>query len=270
MRKKRIYFILSGENLFHPNYLYRIINQWDKNKFKAVGITIAKERYRKGILYSVKQQFGLWGMTGFLFIAASNYTKAALSKLNIGKSSSIKKIAKDNKIPLTESENVNDLAHINYLKKRGVDIIISSNGQIFKNDLLNLPKIACINRHSALLPSYGGVLPVFWAMLNKENEFGITIHHMVEKIDKGKILFQIPITLDRKNSLFANYTVAFDKSIRATIKALDNLLDNKTIKANGKSSYFSFPDDKTIKKFKGSNNAFSFKDIFKFKNFLLL
>lgn len=47
-----------------------------------------------------------------------------------------------------------------------------------------------INKHCSILPTYVGVLPVFWAMLHDEESQGVTIHRMSEEIDKGEILAQ--------------------------------------------------------------------------------
>jgi len=153
--------------------------------------------------------------------------------------------------------------HLNHLKKKKPDIIISSCGQIFKKELLSLPKVACINRHSALLPKYGGVLPIFWAMYNNEKSFGVSIHYMVEKVDQGNVIFQKKISFDHQKSLFTNYVIAFQESIQATIKSLDNLNKNKIIKkfSPNNKQYFSYPKSADIYKFKKKHKVFSLDDL---------
>src|SRR3972149_112701 len=220
--KKRLYFILSGENLFHPYYFKQTYDNLDKNKFEVIGVSIPEERYRNGFLNFLKYQVNLWGIKGFLFIAFMSNIYKTLDILKLKSTLSIKTIATIHNIPVIKVENVNGVKHLNYLKTLNIDVIISSNGQIFKEQLLNLPKIACVNRHTALLPEYGGCMPVFWAMYNKEQEFGVSLHYMVEEIDKGDILYQEPIPLNNKNSMFCNYIIAFDKSVNVTIKSLDN------------------------------------------------
>lgn len=261
--KTRLYFILSDENLFHTHYLLGVIKTLDTKAYKITGITLALDMYKKGYVNFLNQQLHLWGVLGFLFIALMSTIRRFLSKLGIKKTFSITGIADLYKIPVVESYNVNDKEHIKYLKKLNIDIIISSNGHIFKKEILNLPKIACINRHTALLPKYGGVLPVFWAMYHNESKFGVSVHYMVLEIDKGDILYQTVIPLNKHNSMFKNYILAFDLSIDVTVKALYNIKNKKIMKHNllSEKSYFSFPSFETINEFKNKYNTFLLIDI---------
>lgn len=257
---------MADENLFHPRYVLKLIQNLG-NQYQIIGITLTKDSYKKGFLDFLKQQLYLWGILGFIYIAFMSSLRGLLDKFNLIDNLSLQNIAKKNKIKYIESFNVNEKKHLEYLKNSKIDIIISSCGHIFRKELLDLPKIACINRHSALLPKYGGVLPVFWAMYFGEKEFGVSVHYMVEKIDQGSILSQIKIPLKKENSLFKNYILAFDKSVKAVIDALKNVR-NRKIAAHfypNEKQYFSFPSFKEIDKFKAmGNKTFSRKDIFNF------
>lgn len=57
-------------------------------------------------------------------------------------------------------------------------------------ELLNLPRLGCINAHPALLPKYRGPEPVFWQLMNGETQIGMTIHRMDAEFDTGPILAQ--------------------------------------------------------------------------------
>lgn len=261
---KRIYLILSGENLFHPHYFEGLLKTYDRKLYKIVGVSIPKEKFKKGLLNFLIYQSNLWGPFGILFIISITILFRLLAQLNIKQNCSIQSIAKKYDIPIIEVDNVNSQKHLSYLKSLKIDIIISSNGQIFKGDLLKIPRIACINRHTALLPKYGGCMPVFWAMMHNEEAYGVSIHYMVKEIDKGDILYQETIPLLKMNSLFYNYIVAFDKSITITLKALDNLMQGKIVKKykpNNK-EYFKDPTLEYIKKIKNKNSTFNLRDIF--------
>lgn len=261
---RKLYFILADENLFHPKFFLKLLKKLNQN-YEVVGITLAKDTHKSGLINFIKQQLNLWGVIGFLYIGMKSFIYLILEKLNNKNSLSLKSIARKNNIKYVESFNVNDESHLEYLKKLKIDIIISSCGHIFKKDLLKLPKIACINRHSALLPKYGGVLPVFWAMVFEEKKFGVSIHYMVDKIDQGDILSQIEIPLKRENSLFKNYLLAFEKSVDAIILALENLDKNRIAVRflPNEKQYFSFPSNEKIKELKEKGfKTFSLKDIF--------
>lgn len=257
-----IYMILADENLFHPYYLRGMIKSFKKNGHNLVGITLAKDKYKHGFINAVYQQINLWGLYGFGFIAVISVMRIILHRLRMDDNSTVKGVARNYEIPIMESFNVNNSDHIIYLKSKKIDVIISSCGHYFKKELLKLPRIACINRHSSLLPKYGGVLPVFWAMKNNETEFGVSIHYMVEKIDQGNIISQNKIRLNKKNSLFLNYMFAFDSSIGATEQALVNIKKHKIVGKfkPGKKEYFSFPTKKDIDEFKTKFDTFALTD----------
>lgn len=261
--KKNLYFILAQENLFHPYYFEKVLQCLDRKKFRVVGVTVAKERYKKGFVHSAIKQRDLWGTVGFCTIAILSSLTSLLTVCRLKKNGSIKSICRARCIPYIESLNVNERQHLIYLRKYNIDIIISSNGHIFGSELLYLPRIACINRHTALLPKYGGVMPVFWAMLNREKAFGVSVHYMVEEIDKGDILYQIRIPFTTQNSLFRNYINGFEKSVDATIRALSNVLQGKIVRRYRKNAreYFHFPNHDEMHMFHQRHVAFRLSDI---------
>lgn len=262
--RKKIYLIMADENLFHPLFVSRLIKAIG-NDYQIVGITKTLDSYKSGFFNFLKQQLHLWGYVGFLYIGLMTFVYSLLDKLNLKSDLSLRSIAAKNNLKYTETFNVNEEKHLKYLEKLKIDVIISSCGHIFKKDLLKLPKIACINRHTALLPKYGGVLPVFWAMYFEEKKFGVSIHYMLEKIDQGDIISQVEIPLMKENSLFKNYRLGFDKSVDALILALENLKKKKIVSRfySNEKQYFSFPVIKNIQGFRAKGyKSFSYKDIF--------
>jgi methionyl-tRNA formyltransferase len=59
---------------------------------------------------------------------------------------------------------------------------------IFREPLLSLPRFGIYNIHSGILPSYGGILAPFRAMLNGERVVGATLHQIDADIDTGPIV----------------------------------------------------------------------------------
>lgn len=69
-------------------------------------------------------------------------------------------------------------------------IVVAAYGKILPPDILSLPRLGCVNVHSSLLPKYRGAAPINWAILNGEEETGVTIMYMAEGLDTGDILAQ--------------------------------------------------------------------------------
>jgi methionyl-tRNA formyltransferase len=65
---------------------------------------------------------------------------------------------------------------------------------------LEVPKLAAINGHPALLPRYRGPSPVSWAIRNGEREIGYTWHRMDADLDTGPILAQGSVALEDAHS----------------------------------------------------------------------
>jgi methionyl-tRNA formyltransferase len=77
-------------------------------------------------------------------------------------------------------------------------IIVAAYGQILPGWLLRSARIAAINIHGSLLPRYRGAAPVAWAIINGEENTGVTTMMMQEELDSGPILLQqsVPILID--------------------------------------------------------------------------
>lgn len=76
------------------------------------------------------------------------------------------------------------------------DIIITcAYGQIIPKEILDYPRLGCINVHASLLPKYRGGAPIHWCLLNGEEKTGVTIMYMAEKMDNGDIISQKEYTI---------------------------------------------------------------------------
>ena len=69
-------------------------------------------------------------------------------------------------------------------------ILVVAYGKFLPNEVLNLPRLGCVNLHASLLPKYRGPAPIQWALLNNEKEVGVTSHFMSEAMDAGDILLR--------------------------------------------------------------------------------
>ena len=69
-------------------------------------------------------------------------------------------------------------------------IVVMAYGQILPRDVLEIPKIACLNLHASLLPRWRGAAPIQAALAGGDPETGITVMYMDEGLDTGDILLQ--------------------------------------------------------------------------------
>ena len=75
-------------------------------------------------------------------------------------------------------------------------IVVAAYGRILPQEILDDPQFGCINVHSSLLPKYRGAAPIHWAILNGDQETGVTIMHMALALDAGDIIAQRATPID--------------------------------------------------------------------------
>ena len=102
-------------------------------------------------------------------------------------------------IPLFQPEIVSALEFAPTLEAFHADLfVVVAYGEIIKQHLLDMPRLGCINVHASILPKYRGAAPIQHSIINGETETGVTIMHMVKKMDAGDIIqiCRVPIHED--------------------------------------------------------------------------
>ena len=67
-------------------------------------------------------------------------------------------------------------------------VVVVAYGKILPHDFLVYPKYGCINIHASILPKYRGASPIHYAVLNGDEETGVTAQQMNDGVDTGDIL----------------------------------------------------------------------------------
>ena len=136
---------------------------------------------------------------------------------------------KNNNIPdssIHNFENINDKKCLKLLNKFEADIfIVAGFSQIFKKEILSIPKLGTINLHAGKLPNYRGGSPLNWQLINCEKTFGISVIIMDEGIDTGNILAEALFKInddDDINNLHAKANKIFPQITLESIIKLKN------------------------------------------------
>lgn len=102
---------------------------------------------------------------------------------------SIEHIAKKNNLLLFQYSTITITEIIQIIKTLNIDlIIVVSCGLILSKEILNIPKLGCINVHGSLLPRWRGPAPIQRALEHGDTTTGISIIKMDTGIDTGQIL----------------------------------------------------------------------------------
>jgi len=107
-----------------------------------------------------------------------------------------------------------------FIKSLNADLaIVVAYGQIIPKEYLNLTKKGFINIHGSILPKWRGAAPIQRSIMNLDNETGISIMKMNEKLDSG------PVSNTYKIKLNQNFN-AREISEKLALLAADKILDN--------------------------------------------
>jgi len=79
-------------------------------------------------------------------------------------------------------------------------IVVMAYGQILPRDVLEIPRLACLNLHASLLPRWRGAAPIQAAIAAGDRETGITVMYVDEGLDTGDILLQHKIEIIPRNT----------------------------------------------------------------------
>jgi methionyl-tRNA formyltransferase len=84
-----------------------------------------------------------------------------------------------------------------WLREQNVDVaLVVAYGRILPQEVLDAPRLGCVNVHASLLPKLRGAAPITWAVVRGEPETGVTLMQMDAGMDTGAMLeqFSTPIT----------------------------------------------------------------------------
>jgi methionyl-tRNA formyltransferase len=140
--------------------------------------------------------------------------------------SPIKVAAEDEQIPVLQPERARGDAFLAELRALEPEIsVVAAYGQILQRAVLDVPPLGSINVHASLLPALRGAAPINWAIRLGHERTGITIMRMVEKMDAGPIIHQVPEPIGDEETASDLWSRLSELGAEALVEALA-LLEN--------------------------------------------
>jgi methionyl-tRNA formyltransferase len=103
--------------------------------------------------------------------------------------SPVKQCAQAHSIPVEQPVNFRDDATIEHLRAYQPDVmVVAAYGLILPQQVLDIPRMGCINIHASLLPRWRGAAPIQRSILAGDTETGVTIMKMEAGLDTGPML----------------------------------------------------------------------------------
>jgi methionyl-tRNA formyltransferase len=252
----RVAFVAPEEPSIIPLFFERVLPSLDG---AIVAVAVVSPIYRGSTWTSQALRFiRAFGVTEFLREGGAFGVNKGLDLVKrasgVGRFHSIRSMARQHRIPVLSPDDVNDPAFLGQLRSLDPDLIVSvSCPQIFKEELLSLPRRGCVNVHSGMLPEYRGMLPTFWVLANGESRTGVTAHFMAPGIDGGDIILQRPIEIEPDDTLRSLMVKAKTKAAEVVLDTI-SLFDAGPVPTQPNpvelGSYHSFPTRADVARFR--------------------
>ncbi|MFD7548828.1 methionyl-tRNA formyltransferase [Streptomyces sp. NPDC059578] len=144
-------------------------------------------------------------------------------------SDSVADLAAEHDVPVVIRNRPDDEELLQRLKEAEPDIIVANNWRTWiPPQIYALPRHGTLNVHDSLLPKYAGFSPLIWALINGEQEVGVTAHMMDETLDAGDIVDQRAVTVEPTDTATDLFHKTVDLIAPVTIGALDLIASGQT------------------------------------------
>lgn len=112
--------------------------------------------------------------------------------------SPVKEYASEKGLRIFQPEFVkNNSEFVKEIQDLNPDVIcVVAYGKILPKELLEIPKLGCINLHGSILPKYRGAAPIQWAVLNGDKTTGVTTIYMDEGMDSGDMILKQEVEIE--------------------------------------------------------------------------
>lgn len=191
MNDLRLHIITEEDPFYIPVFFREFFAHLPRDGFVVTGVDITPPLNQRTRGKLARRLYEFYGPVDFARLGTRYATvrlKDALLPFE-GWDGTLPRLLAREGIPSRYVARVNDPGYVAEVRAQAPDLLISvAASQIFKAELLSVPRLAAINIHTGTLPRYRGMMPVFWQLYDGQPEIGITIHTMTLDVDLGQVL----------------------------------------------------------------------------------
>lgn len=142
-------------------------------------------------------------------------------------SSPVKEFAISKNLKIYQPEKVrNNVEFIEEIKALQPDVIcVVAYGKILPKEILDIPRLGCINVHGSLLPKYRGAAPIQWAVINGEKITGITTMYMDVGMDTGDMILKEEVNIGEDETTGELWNKLSEVGAKLLVKTLNQIED---------------------------------------------
>ncbi|MGT2888242.1 methionyl-tRNA formyltransferase [Streptococcus didelphis] len=148
---------------------------------------------------------GLIDDSNYDILAVVTQPDRAVGRKKVLNMTPVKEVALEHNIPVYQPKKLSASKELEEILTLGADgIVTAAFGQFLPMKLIHSVDFA-VNVHASLLPKYRGGAPIHYALINGEDEIGVTIMEMVKEMDAGDMISKASIPIlesDNVGTLF--------------------------------------------------------------------
>ncbi|MBL7931115.1 MAG: methionyl-tRNA formyltransferase [Bacteroidia bacterium] len=137
--------------------------------------------------------------------------------------SAVKKFAIERNLKVLQPVKLKDQNFLNELRNLQADLQFVVAFRMLPEEVWNMPKLGTYNLHASLLPNYRGAAPINWAVINGEQESGVTTFKLKHEIDTGNILYQEKVSITPEMNAGDLHDVLMEKGAKLIVKTAAEL-----------------------------------------------
>ncbi|MBX3373235.1 MAG: hypothetical protein KF817_05320 [Phycisphaeraceae bacterium] len=239
----RILFVTEDDPLYVIRFFEVFLAEYPRDAFDLVGITI-QDAFHEPLARTARRMWRFYGPVDFVRLGM----RFALVR---AKRTSIRTLAMRAGVPLVPASSVNDPAYVAQARALAPDVIVSvAAPEIFRREILAVPRKRSVNIHSGRLPKYRGMMPNFWQLLHGERSATVTVHEMAERLDAGAVLGTLEVPIRERDALDRLIVETKREGARLMIRVLREIAagtDRPKPLDMSEASYFRFPQPADVK-----------------------
>lgn len=242
----RVLVVTEADPLYVIRFFEIFFESCPRDRIELVGVTIAKA-FDEPLWRTARRMLRFYGLLDFLRVGA-RWFGALLRRRSIAG------LAREAGVRLIDTGSVNDPAYEQRVRDLTPDVIVSvAAPERFREAILGVPRLGCINIHAGRLPRYRGMMPNFWQLLHGEEDAVITVHEMVLELDAGGILATRAFPLRPRDSLDRVITGTKHEGARLMIEVLLRMAEDDVVAVPldmEDAGYHAFPSPADVRAFR--------------------
>ena len=140
--------------------------------------------------------------------------------------SDVKKYSVEKGLPILQPRNLKNKDFIEELRSLNADLQFVVAFRMLPEVVWNMPPLGTYNLHASLLPAYRGAAPINWAIINGENQTGLTTFKLKHAIDTGDVAFQKRVPIDKLDTAGSLHDKLMDEGAELVLKTVTAIANN--------------------------------------------